>query len=210
MKLTPLGPTDGALVDRFGGSPNRWADGTPWPVCGYCQTPMTFVVQLRGQALKGHAALGRAEWLQLFVCHSGEDCGFYDLRSKASHVALRQSLVAELAPAPTPAGKGQGRRSREDRLVSPRRIDFEPGEDDVDALNDYDDDVRHRRAHQAGFVDKLNGVPVAANQPEDVKCLTCAQPLRFLAQLLSADDWFIYYLHTCPNGHEVTFHAQRA
>ena len=97
-----------------------------------------------------------------------------------------------------------------DALRTPNAISYKEGSDDAEALKDIGSRNRFRAAHSAGFIDKLYGVPVAANQPDAVSCSECRKPMSFLGQILSADDWFIYYLHTCDHGHEVTFHAHRA
>jgi hypothetical protein len=97
----------------------------------------------------------------------------------------------------------------DDPLLAGHTIAYADGADDVDALADPDSD-RGAAAWEAGFEDKLYGVPVAANEPDPLTCGTCARPLAFLGQILSADDWFIYYFHRCEDGHEVTFHAHRA
>jgi hypothetical protein len=34
--------------------------------------------------------------------------------------------------------------------------------------------------------------------------------MRYLAEILSADDWFAYHLHMCNACHAVAFQATRA
>jgi hypothetical protein len=208
MLLTPIPDEDARVVDRLGGAPNAWAadDGGAWPVCGACQQPLHFVVQLAGDAAGGCAPLGEVTALQLFACHNEGDCGFYEARSSAHHVALRRKpLLAQTIERPG----GRQSPTVDDPLLEGHAITYQPGADEPELIADYDD-PRQEAAFSNGFVDKLGGVAVAANLPDELACATCAQPLAFLAQILSADDWFIYYLHRCGAGHEVTFHAHRA
>ena len=208
MVLTKLPKTDAKVRDRLGGSPNQWSEEEPWPVCGYCNEPLHFVLQLRGEGSGGRAKIGKASCLQLFVCHGEGDCEFYELGSKGNHVALRKKpLKAVLAKRPG----GDKSSVANDPLRVAHGVTFKEGADDPEALEDYDDEARQTKAHRNGFTDKLYGVPVAANQPDDdLECSKCEGPMAFLGQILSADDWFIYYLHACKKGHEVAFHAQRA
>jgi predicted DNA-binding WGR domain protein len=207
MILKRLDKADGKVRDRLGGAPNRWSDQEPWPTCGSCQQPLHFVLQLLGEKAGGRARIGKAAALQLFVCHNEGDCEFYALRWNANHVALRSKpLASGLAERPG----GTKSAVADDPLRFARSIEYKDGADDAGALDDLEDDERAEKAHERGFVDKLYGVPVAANEPEDVKCKKCRKRLAFLGQVLSADDWFIYYLHACESGHEVTFHGQRA
>ena len=172
MELTELAKTDTRLCDRLGGSPNRWADNTPWPLCEYCKQPLQFA-QLRGEADGGPVRLGTARWLQLFACHNGGDCGFYEARSRAHHVALRMKpLESGLVHRPG----GNTSATVRDPLRFAREISYVKGADDVEALEDEEDEKRSEAAYSAGFVDKLYGVPVAGNKPDTMTCTKCKKP----------------------------------
>jgi hypothetical protein len=209
LLLSPIAADDGRVCDRLGGDPNAWAedDAGAWPICGICEKPLQFVVQLLGEDAGGRARLGSGvSALQIFACHNGGDCGFYEARSKAQHVALRHGALLRRT-----VQRPGGRTSSvvDDPLREGQAIAYADGADDIEALGDPDSD-RGEAAFSAGFCDKLYGVPVAANEPDALTCTTCARPLAFLGQILSADDWFIYYLQRCEDGHELTFHAHRA
>jgi hypothetical protein len=207
MVLTKIDEKDARVVDRLGGSPNRWADPEPWPKCKSCGDPMHFVLQLAGEMGGGRAQIGPATSLQLFVCQSEDDCEYYALGGGSNHVALRKKpLLLELQARPA----GRPSAAAVDKLRVGKSIAYEEGADDPEALEDYAHEKRQSAAFSRGFKDKLYGVPVAANDPDEVACDACAKPLAFLGQILSADDWFIYYLQSCPNGHQVSFHAHRA
>ncbi len=208
MVLAKLPKTDSKVRDRLGGEPNQWGEDEPWPLCGHCEEPLHFIVQLRGEGCGGKAKLGKATCLQLFACHNEGDCEFYELGSKGNYAALRSKpLKAQLAKRPG----GNKSSVANDPLRFAYGITFKAGADDPEAIEDYDNEARQQKAHKNGFIDKLYGVPVAGNEPEeDLECTKCKEPMSFLGQLLSADDWFIYYLHACNKGHQVSFHAQRA
>ncbi len=128
---------------------------------------------------------------------------FYKPTSTAHHVVLREKpLLAALAALPP----GQTRWSK---LRAPRAVRFEAGSDDPEALVDFDNDARQEKAHARAFQDKLYGVPVDGPQLGGA-CRRCKKPLTLLAQMISVDDWFVYYLQICPSAHEVSFQAKRA
>jgi hypothetical protein len=209
IKLKKLAKTDEQLCDRLGGEPNAWGGKDRWPVCGGCKQPLHFVLQLLSRQHGGEVDLGKAAGLQLFVCHNdndGDPCEFYQLGAKTNLVIRRKTLGTGLAHRPG----GIKTEILDDPLRFAYKLVYSAGDDDPEALEDFDHPRRYNAAFERGFIDKLYGVPVGANDPKAVKCQKCRKPMTYLAQILSADEWFAYHLHMCSTCHEVAFQATRA
>jgi hypothetical protein len=173
--------SDSALVSRMGGLPSAPSAETPWPESR--KRPMAFVMQLVGTAAGGEVDLGDVTVLQLFADLEGDyyDPGFHT-------VVLHRVPCPVTLPAPVGVD-----------VAAVRFIELTPGHDDRVLLDidfpDDDDPLHdvHEKARSHAWADKLWGIPVGANlQPDQRDCK--GQPMRCLLQLVTYDDWFLWYV----------------
>jgi hypothetical protein len=205
MRFTKLGKTNASVCDRIGGSPNAWSDDAPWPCCKFCHEPMRFVIQLLTAHRGGRVLLGKASAVQLFVCQSLETCELY--LPKAHCAAVRhEPLLERLVHRDGPPDLVDEDRSSVLRVA--RGIRYVEGTDDREALEDFEND-RFDQAMDRSAVSKLFGVPCAGNEPKTPKCRGCRKTMKFLGQIMSVNDWFEYFLHSCAACERVTFTALR-
>jgi hypothetical protein len=174
------GEDDGALVSRLGGRPNAPNADAPWP--STASRPMDFVFQLTGKAGGGDIDMGDIHLLQAFADMEGE---YYEQNQVVLH---RAPCPAVLEP-PTGVDLGEVQRMR-----------FEPGQDDrvlIDLEWPDDDDPLfedHQAAWSHAWTDKAWGVPVGGNLDADDIRDSQDRPMRCLLQLVSHDDWFLWYV----------------
>jgi len=173
--------SDSALVSRMGGLPSAPSPGTPWPESP--NRPMRFVMQLVGSAAGGEVDLAGATVLQVFADLDGD---YYD---PAYH-----AVVIHRGPCPVTLAAPVGVE------VAPvRLIELTAGHDDRVLLDiDFPDDDdplagAHQKARSHAWTDKLWGVPVGANLDPDERD-SKGEPMRCLLQLVTYDDWFLWYV----------------
>ncbi|MBO6938326.1 MAG: hypothetical protein JJ863_25375 [Deltaproteobacteria bacterium] len=173
------GEDDGAPVSRMGGRPNAPSTDTPWPSTS--SRPMDFVFQLTGKAGGGDIDMGDIHLLQVFADMEGE---YYEANQLVIH---RARCPAVLEP---PTGVD---------LADVQLMRFEPDQDDrvlVDVEwpdEDHPLFADHQAAWSHAWTDKAWGVPVGGNLDPDIRD-SQGRPMRGLLQLVSHDDWFLWYV----------------
>lgn len=179
IKLRP--GSGSALVSRMGGLPNAPTADGPWPHSR--NRPMRFILQLVGRAAGGEVDLGDATLLQIFADMDGDyyDPGFHTvvIHRGATPATLTAPVGVDVEPV--------------------KLIDLAPGNDDRVLLDvdfpDEDDALyeAHQKARRHAWADKLWGIPVGANLDPDERDRE-GRPMRCLLQLVTYDDWFLWYV----------------
>ncbi|MCA9614155.1 MAG: hypothetical protein H6722_13310 [Sandaracinus sp.] len=173
--------TESDVSSRLGGLPSAPSVDFEWP-CSESR-PMDFVLQIVGKAGGGEVELGDVHVLQVFADLEGE---FYE--DDWAIVMHREPCPAVLeAPVGvdvTPIRRMRFTEGFDDRILT----DLEWPDDD-DPL--YDE---HQAAHSHAWVDKVWGIPVAANLDAPSITDSEGQPMRCLLALSCVDDWFLWHV----------------
>jgi hypothetical protein len=166
IRMTPRPDLARLAVSRIGGVPIAPSVDTPWPASH--SRPMQLVLQLMGSDVP----MGDIKVLQVFADLEGE---FYDDNVVVMH---RVDCPVVLEP---PVGTA----------TQPCKVmTFHAGDDDA-ILRDDEADAEGAYSH--AFCDKIGGIPVGANMdPEEYDAQ--GQLMQCLVQLVTYDDWFLWYL----------------
>ena len=183
------GGDEAALSSRMGGLPSAPKPDSPWP--STVNRPMDFILQLTGKAGGGDLDMGDIQVLQVFAEIEGD---YYEQNEVVVHrepcpVTLELPLGVDPAPA--------------------QAMTFEPGSDDR-VLTDLEwpdegDSLyeAHRSAYSHAFVDKAFGIPVGGNLEPEYITDSAGVPMRCLLQLVSHDEWFLWYVFASADFREV-------
>jgi hypothetical protein len=168
---------DEALINRIGGRPNAPSPEHSWPESA--QRPMQFVLQLVGVAGGGEIEMGDVTLLSVFADLEGD---YYE-PSCHTVVMHRGACSAALGPPP----------GTETRPVRAMRL--HAGADDrllLDSKKCADKKVWDEASAHA-WCNKVRGVPVGANLDRDERD-SRGEPMECLLQLVSYDNWFLWYV----------------
>lgn len=193
-KLTYRGALTSEHVSRLGGLPSAPAAGAPWPAEG-----MKFLFQVAGADL---GMLG-VTFVQVFADMTSD---YYDASCQRI-VVLREPCTGVLD---TPAGivadpisVFEPTPGFDDGFL----LDIDAGDDE--ALEDAGIDLDYAdAARRHAWCDKIRGVPVGANvekKPVDSR----GAPMSLLLQLVTFDDWFLWYLFANADYSELALQVVR-
>ncbi len=178
-------------ISRFGGQPNAPTLSSAWP------GSMKFLFQLTGEDL----GLQGVVLVQAFANMGGE---YYD----DNHVIVYRTACPALIAPPN------GVESDPVRLVTLR------GDSDDRILTDidiYDDEAVEAsgvdpdsidRARRHAWADKIRGIPVGANLEREQRDKT-GKLMTCLLQLVTYDEWFLWYLFANDDASELRLHVVR-
>ncbi len=193
----PEDQTDSALVSRIGGRPNAPSTETPWPESPH--RPMRFVLQIVGKRAGGEVDLGDVSLVSVFADLDGD---YFDPRYHA--ILLHRGECDAVLELP-----------EDDVEIDPVRLmTFEPGADDsvlrdMDFPDDSDPNAgTYGAARSLAWADKVFGVPVGANLHADQRD-SKGRPMRCLFQLVTYDDWFLWYAFVDDDFGEARLHIVR-
>jgi uncharacterized protein YwqG len=193
---------------KFGGTPVLCQDEN-WPLCGACQSPMRFYLQLNSQELPQTAdPLFEEGILQLFYCSSSQcDCNtdypHYPLNPRGLVRVIDFDLITSDVTPPKmidPIPSSIHEYFFKPRLISGWEeiddyINFVERETIGFYLNDYDDDFEpdedeeYNLAHDLCYAkDKLAGWTDWANYTEVAKCPICNSDMNKLIFQIGCHD----------------------
>lgn len=186
--------TDGesnAPVSRFGGRPNAPTTDSAWP------GSMKFLFQFTGEDL----GLPGVALVQAFANMSGEY--YHDNR-----VVVHRTACPALLTPPEGVESEPGRvvtllGDRDDRILT----DIDIYDDDAVEASGVDPDSIDR-ARRHAWADKIRGIPVGANLERDQRD-QAGQPMTCLFQLVTYDEWFLWYLFANDDASELRLHVVR-
>ncbi|MCK5218163.1 hypothetical protein KAR10_01495 [bacterium] len=186
----------------MGGLPNAPLPSYPWPESN--NRPMQFILQLVGVAAGGEVDLGDISLIQVFADLEGD---YYDKRWHTV-VMHRGPCSALLSPPagiePKPVQTMVFQDGADDKL----HIDIEDpdDEDELEAAGVDFDTMEKAESH--AWCNKLRGIPVGANLQRDQTDSRDKQ-MECLLQLVTYDDWFLWYLFVNSDYSEVRLHIVR-
>lgn len=177
--MTYAGPVDDqALVTRTGGVPLVPA-GFAWPRCATCGGPMQFLAQMLVDFPAAQGAAPDERVLSIFMCQNDPGlCDEWDPVAGGNRGLLFPRTGLAVAPVP---------EEGEVLLSETCGIDCAA----ADAAPYPEALSRWSQAHGRPVTDvlgQLGGAPWWLQDDETPVCPTCAQPLRFIAQLEEGHD----------------------
>lgn len=212
LQVEPAGSEALSPCDSHLGGPPFWPAGEPWPVCGQCDQPLTFIGQVRLDT-PGAPQLGEAKLLTFHYCFDclpsqPEDGSAYRLR-------LHTNLAQPLQGTPPP-------RNDEQRPITPCRTPFlpvlsvphwydaEPALSTLDLGEDAWESYRtagNQITQAPNLESRLGGHPDWIQGAAWPICYTCGERMQLIWQLDSEDaaqlmwgDVGRVYLFACPQG----------
>ena len=190
-----------ARRSRYGGRPWLGA-GERWPLCGHCQRPLRFFLQLDLASLPAELAWPHRDGLvQLFYCIRSEPV--CEVEAEAWNPFAPSVLARWIAPGELLSGgtgAGEAVMGVRDPRWQPRRIrSWQRAGDEFPAYTEGDCDpviaelhrdpdlssVVEARDHEAHTGDKLGGWPAWVQSAEYPACPRCQQRMAVLLQVES-------------------------
>ncbi|MEM9069976.1 MAG: hypothetical protein AAGE52_15795 [Myxococcota bacterium] len=183
-----------ALSSRMGGLPQAPSADAPWPSTDH--RPMDFVFQVVGKAAGGAIDMGDIHVLQAFADMEGD---YYE----ANQVVIHRTACPAVMEPPTGVDVAEVQTmslvaGHDDRVL----IDVEWPDEDHPLHAD------HQAAWSHAWTDKVWGVPIGGNLDPDIRDSQGRQ-MRCLLQLVSHDDWFLWYVFVSVDFREAVLEIVR-